>query len=86
MQLQSTEEEEKSATEQPYPLREREVSLKKRHWSYLLLITRSLEVEGEEEKTASVSLWTEGLEAIRGIERRIGEDKSDKGASVLFTK
>ena len=56
VQLQVTEEEEKSATEQPSPLREREISLKKRHWSCLLLITRSLEVEGEEEKTASVSL------------------------------
>ena len=39
-----TEEREKSATEHPFELRERVVSLKKRHWIYLLAIT--LEEEG----------------------------------------
>ena len=77
MQLQITEEEEKSETEQPSSLRDWEVSLKKAQWSCLVAITRSLEVEGVEENTASMSLWTEGLEVKRGISIRMGDCKPD---------
>ena len=58
---------EKSETEQPSPLRELETSLKKRHCSYLLEITRYLEVVREGEKTASVNRKTGGEEESRGI-------------------
>ena len=66
-QLQVTEVEEKSRTEQPSSLREEEVSLKKRHSISLFAITRSFVVVGAEENTASTSRWTAGREERKGI-------------------
>ena len=85
VQLQVTEVGEKSATEHPSPLRERVVSLKKRHWSYLLAITRSLEVEGEDENTASTKFKTQGLEVSSWIYSRIGWSKFERGMRPLLT-
>ena len=56
VQLQVTEVGEKSGSLHPFVVRERVVSLKKRHWNYLFAITRSLEVVAEEENTALISL------------------------------
>ena len=47
-----------------------------------MAIIDSLEVVGEEEKTASMSLLTGGLEVDRGIEIRM--DESVIGESILL--
>ena len=62
---------EKSATLHPSALRERVVSLKKRHWSSFLAITLSLVVEGEEENTALVIFSIDWMEVRSGIYSRI---------------
>ena len=49
-----------------------------------MAITLSFEVE-EEEKTAWMSLLTEGVEVKRGILIRMGEERPAIGVSTLFT-
>ena len=57
---------EKSATEHPLELRERVVLLKKRQRRNSLAITLSLEMEGEDENTASFNFCTQGVEVRSG--------------------
>ena len=50
-----------------------------------MAITHSLEVEGEDENTAVVNFYIDGLEVKRGIWRRTGCGKFERGVRVLLT-